>query len=106
MAASSSRFAIIALGLTYALYFGQLGVITPYLGVFLDGRGFTSVEIGELFAVITLARIIGPSLWAGVADRTGKILFILRLGSGLTVLSFIGVFWAYSFWYLTRQVPE
>lgn len=101
MAASSSRFAIIALGLTYALYFGQLGVITPYLGVFLDGRGFTSVEIGELFAVITLARIIGPSLWAGVADRTGKILFILRLGSGLTVLSFIGVFWAYSFWYLT-----
>ncbi|HCB09593.1 MAG TPA: MFS transporter, partial [Alteromonas sp.] len=101
MAASSSRFAIIALSLTYALYFGQLGVITPYLGIFLDGRGFTSVEIGELFAVITLARIIGPSLWAGVADRTGKILFILRLGSGLTVLSFIGVFWAYSFWYLT-----
>lgn len=101
MAAYSSRFAIIALSLTYALYFGQLGVITPYLGVFLDGRGFSSAEIGELFAVITLARIAGPSIWAGVADRTGKILFILRLGSGLTVLSFIGVFWAYSFWFLT-----
>ncbi|GGF72373.1 MFS transporter [Alteromonas lipolytica] len=101
MAASSSRLAILALSLTYALYFGQLGVINPYLGVFLDGRGFTSAEIGELFAVITLARIIGPSLWAGVADRSGKILFILRLGSALTVLSFIGVFWAYSFWTLT-----
>lgn len=101
MATATSRFAIVALSLTYALYFGQLGVITPYLGVFLDGRGFSSVEIGELFAVITLARIIGPSLWAGVADRTGKTLFILRLGSALTVLSFFWVFWAYSFWYLT-----
>ena len=96
-----NRFTVVALSLTYALYFGQLGVITPYLGVFLDGRGFTSAEIGELFAVITLARIIGPSLWAGIADKTGKILFILRLGCALTVFSFIGVFWAFSFWYLT-----
>ncbi|TPV61829.1 MFS transporter [Aestuariibacter sp. GS-14] len=96
-----NRFTVVALSLTYALYFGQLGVINPYLGVFLDGRGFTSSEIGELFAVITLARIIGPSLWAGIADRTGKILLILRLGCALTVMSFIGVFWAYSFWYLT-----
>jgi PPP family 3-phenylpropionic acid transporter len=78
-----------------------LGVLTPYLGIFLDGRGFTSVQIGELFAVITLTRIIGPVLWASVADKYGKGLTILRLGSLLTVLCFAGVFWVDGFWPLT-----
>lgn len=96
-----TRYTLITLSITYALYFAQLGVVTPYLGVFLDGRGFSSAEIGELFAVITLARILGPSLWAGLADRSGKVLLIMRIGCALTVLSFAGVFWAYSFWFLT-----
>ena len=83
---------LIVLALTYWLYFGQLGVLVPYLGIFLDGRGFSSAEIGELFAVITLARILGPGLWAGIADRTGNAVSVLRLGSFLTVATFCSVF--------------
>lgn len=97
----SPRAQLILLAITYWLYFGQLGVLVPYLGIFLDGRGFSSAEIGELFAVITLARIIGPSLWASIADKTGKGLAVLRLGCFLTVVSFSSVFLFTGFWGLT-----
>jgi PPP family 3-phenylpropionic acid transporter len=98
---ASSRSNLALLGLTYLFYFGQLGVLVPYLGVFLDGRGFSSVQIGELFALITLARIIGPNLWANMADRSGKGLTILRIGSLLTFLTFSLVFWLDGFWGLS-----
>lgn len=97
----SPRSQLILLAITYWLYFGQLGVLVPYLGIFLDGRGFSSAEIGELFAVITLARIIGPSLWASIADKTGKSLAVLRLGCFLTVICFSTVFLFTGFWGLT-----
>ena len=96
-----SRANLILLAITYWLYFGQLGVLTPYLGIFLDGRGFSSADIGELWAVITLSRIVGPSLWASVADKTGKAVNVVRLGCLLSVLCFSTVFWVHSFWGLT-----
>ena len=89
------------LAITYWLYFGQLGVLVPYLGIFLDGRGFSSAEIGELFAVITLARILGPGMWASIADKSGNAVGVLRLGTLLTVLTFSSVFFFDSFWGLT-----
>lgn len=92
---------LILLGVTYLLYFGQLGVLVPYLGVFLDGRGFSSEQIGELFALITFARILGPNLWASMADRSGKGLRILQIGSFLTFISFSLVFVVDGFWGLT-----
>ncbi|WP_265610284.1 MFS transporter [Alteromonas sp. ASW11-130] len=84
--------------MTYLLYFGQLGVLVPYLGIFLDGRGYSSAQIGELFAIITLARILGPSLWANISDKSGKTLRVLQLGCVLTVISFATIFWQDTFW--------
>lgn len=95
------KSSLVVLAVTYWLYFGQLGVLVPYLGIFLDGRGFSSEDIGELFAVITLARILGPGLWAGVADRTGNAIGVMRLGCLLTVITFSSVFYFSSFWGLT-----
>jgi len=91
----------VMLSLTYFFYFGHLGVFVPYLGIFLDGRGFSSTQIGELFAIITLTRILGPFLWADFADRSGHTLAILRVGSLLTVLSFACLFMVEGFWSLT-----
>jgi PPP family 3-phenylpropionic acid transporter len=73
----------------------------PYLGVFLDGRGFSSTEIGELFALITVARIAGPNLWAALADKSGRALKVLQLGALLTFGTFCLVFFVDGFWALT-----
>ena len=95
---------LILLAITYLFYFGQFGVLMPYLGVFLDGRGFSSGEIGELFAMITVARIAGPNLWAFLADKTGKALRVLQLGALLTFGTFCLVFFVNGFWALTLSL--
>ncbi|MFT5838729.1 MAG: PPP family 3-phenylpropionic acid transporter [Flavobacteriales bacterium] len=95
---------LILLAITYLFYFGQFGVLMPYLGVFLDGRGFTSSEIGELFALITVARIAGPNLWAILADKSGRALKVLQLGALLTFGTFCLVFFVDGFWALTLSL--
>jgi len=83
---------------SYFFYFAILGLISPYLSVFLDGKGFNSLEIGEIFAILTATKIIAPSLWAILADKTGQQLFIIRLGALLALLSFILLFWLNTYW--------
>lgn len=95
---------IFLLGLTYFLYFGHVGVIVPYLGVFLDGRGFTSQQIGELFAIGTLARILGPNLWSYLADKVGKGLLMLRVGALLTCLSSGLAYLGNDYWLITASL--
>ena len=42
-----------ALVLAYFTYFGVLGIFVPYFGLFLDGRGLNSADIGLLLAIDT-----------------------------------------------------
>jgi MFS transporter, PPP family, 3-phenylpropionic acid transporter len=86
---------------TYFWYFAVLGLSVPFLAVFLDGRGFNSVEIGEMLAIITATRIFGPTLWAMFADKTGKQLPIIRLGAFLAFITFSLVIFTDSYWGLT-----
>lgn len=95
---------LILLAITYLFYFGQFGVLMPYLGVFLDGRGFSSSDIGELFALITVARIAGPNLWAVLADKSGRMLKVLQLGALLTFGTFCLVFFVDGFWSITLSL--
>jgi PPP family 3-phenylpropionic acid transporter len=86
---------------TYFFYFGILGVMVPYTGVFLDGRGFTSEQIGSLLAVVTITRVFGPNLWAALADETGKVGQIMRFGCLMAFICFLFVFVAQGFWQLS-----
>ena len=83
---------------SYFFYFAILGLISPYLSVFLDGKGFSSLELGEIFAILTATKIVAPSLWAILADKTGQQLLIIRLGALLALLSFMMLFWLDSYW--------
>jgi len=83
---------------SYFFYFAILGLISPYLSVFLDGKGFTSLELGEIFAILTATKIIAPSLWAILADKTGQQLLIIRLGAVFALLSFTLLFWLDNYW--------
>ena len=89
---------IVFLALTYLFYFGHMGVIAPYLGVFLDGRGLPSTAIGELMAIMTIARLIAPNLWAAVADKSGNGLQIIRIGCVLALATFVVLFYVDGFW--------
>jgi len=82
----------------YFFYFAILGLISPYLSVYLDGKGFSSLELGEIFAFLTATKIVAPSLWAILADKTGQQLLIIRLGALLAFLSFMLLFWLDSYW--------
>ncbi len=81
----------------YFFYFGLLGCISPYWGLFLDSQGMSVLEIGQLVALFGVTRIFAPMIWGALADRTGKRLRLLRIGSGLCALSFGTIFWAEGF---------
>lgn len=83
---------------TYFWYFGVHGLAIPFLALFLNYRGFSSLAIGELLAIYTATRILGPTCWAMFADKTGKQLFVIRLGAFLAFACFCLLFWAQGYW--------
>jgi PPP family 3-phenylpropionic acid transporter len=91
----------IRLSSSYFWYFAILGLVVPFLPIFLDGKGFSSVDIGETLAIVTASRIVGPSLWAMLADKTGKQLRIIQSGALLAIASFCFLFWLHTFWSIT-----
>ncbi len=72
--------------------------MAPFLAVFLDGRGFSSLEIGEILAVITATKVVGPTLWAMLSDKTGKQVVIIRLGAFLACFAFCFLFFFENYW--------
>ena len=84
----------------YFVYFASLGVIMPYWGLYLKAQGYSPQAIGELVAVIMSTKIISPYLLGWIADHTGRGMLIVRYTSVLTMLGFVGVFFADDFWTL------
>ncbi|TWX56315.1 MFS transporter [Colwellia hornerae] len=88
----------VRLSSSYFWYFAILGLIIPFLPIFLDAKSFSSIEIGEILAIITATKIIGPTFWAFAADKSGKQLAIIRSGALLALLSFSLLFWLNGYW--------
>ena len=81
----------------YFFYFALLGCISPYWALFLDGRGYSAVEIGELMALFGLVRMIAPNIWGALGDYTGRRMALLRLGCGICFIIFANIFWVDGF---------
>lgn len=94
----------IRLSSNYFFYFALLGLSLPYLSIFLDGNGFNSRQIGEILAVITATKIVAPSLWAVLADKTKKPLLIIKLGAFLALISFTALYWFTLYWPITLSL--
>jgi len=82
----------------YFFYFASLGALLPYWSLYLKQIGFDPLQIGELMAVLMATRIVAPNLWGWVADRSGRRMQVVRLGSLLGLIAFCGVFLARSYW--------
>ncbi len=76
----------------YLVYFGSLGALIPYWGLYLQSQGFSAQDIGKLMAVILVTKLIAPNVWGWIAVRTGRHLDLVRLSSLLVTICFLGIF--------------
>lgn len=82
----------------YLFYFASLGALVPYWSLYLKSLGFSSLQIGQLMAILMATKIISPNIWGWIADHTGKRMTVVRWGSLLAIFSFCGVFIARDYW--------
>lgn len=71
---------------SYFLAFAFIGVVTPYLSLYLHGIGASARDIAVLVAVMQSLRMAGPYLWGVAADRGSPY----RQTIGLTILGTLG----------------
>lgn len=64
----------------------------PYWSLYLQGEGFGYLQIALLMGSIQFTKIIAPSLWGWLGDRTGRRVRLVRLGAVLSLICFLGVF--------------
>lgn len=84
----------------YFFYFAAVGIILPFLGLYFQSLGLNAIEIAQLLAVLSFARIVSPPIWALLADRKGNFLFYVQLASWLSAGLVLGLWWLEGFWSL------
>ena len=84
----------------YFAYFAFVGAFTPFWSLYLKELTFSPFQIAVLMSLFQIARIFSPSLWGWFADHIGRRVPIIQWLAGLSVVSYIGVFFGESFWWL------
>jgi len=85
----------------YGLYFGLIGCIMPFWGMYLQQQSFAVEDIGILLALFSAVRIFAPNIWASTAHICEKIIApiqLMRIAGLLMLLCFIAIYWATEFW--------
>jgi len=82
----------------YFFYYAFIGLFAPYWSLYLQSIHFNAVEIGILMSVQPVMRLLAPSLWGWLADRTGRRLRVVKIAAALSALFYFGVFLTVSFW--------
>jgi PPP family 3-phenylpropionic acid transporter len=85
----------------YLFYFGALGILVPFWGLYLKGLGFDALDIGLLMAIPMATKFLAPYVWGWLGDHLGRRMLIVRVGSLLTAVTFVAVFFYTEFWPLT-----
>lgn len=88
----------------YFFYFALLGVMAPYLGLFLESEGFSAKDIGLLTGLLMATKVLAPNVWSAIAHRHQKGMLLVRLGTLATLLAYFGFFVADSFWQYAAMI--
>jgi PPP family 3-phenylpropionic acid transporter len=72
----------------YLGYFGLLGVLLPYLSLYLLDIGLDPYQIGVVMAMTPLVKTVAPSIWGWAADRRGSRLALMRLACAGALATF------------------
>lgn len=74
--------------LVYFWYFAALGAYTPYVSRWVDGLGHSGYVVGMMLGLWFGTRIVSPSLWGALVQRSAHPGRWFVFGAGLTLLSF------------------
>ena len=88
------------LSIHYFLYFAVLGALLPYLGLYFQSLSFTPIEIGQLMGVLLATKVIAPNVWGWLADQSGLSIKWVRLATGLTAITGVGLLIFETYWAL------
>ncbi|MBC7316915.1 MAG: MFS transporter, partial [Chloroflexi bacterium] len=70
-----------------------VGIVIPVLPIYATAFGATGLEIGLVFSLLSLSRMLGVILIGGIADRYGKKGFIIL---GLIIYLISSVLYVYA----------
>lgn len=90
------RFSTV-LGSYYFAYFAYIGAYSPYITLYFRQLGMTAAQIGLLYSIPQVMRIVGPAAWGHLADSTGKPHIILRAAALMGLLAFGGMYFGSGF---------
>lgn len=82
----------------YFFYFSLLGIIAPFLGLYLQHLEFSAREIGIVSAILMLTRLLAPNFWGWLSEATGQRLGMIRLGALLACICFSALIWRRDFY--------
>ena len=88
----------------YFFYFSVVGALLPFWGLYLQSLNYSPADIGYISAVLMATKIIAPNIWGYISDRTGKRLYIVRLGCFLACACFAILLFRNSFWWMVLAV--
>jgi len=74
----------------YFFYFAFVGAFSPYFSLYLQSIGSTPAQIAVLMSLMSVMRMVAPTLWGWLADRTGVRTPIVRLSALLSMAGLTG----------------
>ncbi|UCE30878.1 MAG: MFS transporter [Burkholderiales bacterium] len=79
------------LGALFFVHFALVGVLAPYLSLFLAARGLAVAQIGVLMTLPQVVRIFAPPLWGWMADHTGRHALLMRVSALVALAGMAGL---------------
>lgn len=84
----------------YALMYAAFGVSSPFMPAFFEARGLKPEQLGFLFAIGTMIRLISGPLCGRLADLTQALRSVLAVCAALAALIALGLLPTSGFWAL------
>jgi PPP family 3-phenylpropionic acid transporter len=88
----------------YFFYFALLGAWLPFWPLYLQELGFNATDIGYLAGIMMATKIIAPNIWGWLATKSEQRMRIIRGGSLLALLIFIGIFFRQDFFWMALVI--
>jgi PPP family 3-phenylpropionic acid transporter len=77
----------------YGVYFALVGIWMSFWPLYLKELGLGAAAIGAVIAIQHATKILAPSLWGWLADRSGQRMPVIRAGALGALLVFLLLFW-------------